>query len=201
MWDEDCGGWGGSNPGCGALDPCDDPCSQPGLCESPEPGSTGGHGPGRNLGLGTWANNESLGLPAGMNLQPMSLGDLLGLSPGTQCDFGVCNLVGPNSFNSTTTTWPDARPVPIPIWEVLEMGMWGLLLMQQGDGVPKGKWSCKASCNVQGIGNNIPDIDRVVGFGWGNSETDACLSAKRSATQQAPKGSYARHCQCDCQKR
>ncbi len=34
--------------------------------------------------------NETLGLPGDLRLQPLSLVGLLGLAPGTECDFGVC---------------------------------------------------------------------------------------------------------------
>jgi RHS repeat-associated protein len=43
---------------------------------------------------GVWPGNETLGLPAGLNLKPATLADILGLSPGTQCDFGVCRNIG-----------------------------------------------------------------------------------------------------------
>ena len=46
---------------------------------------------------GNWPNGETLGLPTGMNLKPMSLAELLGLSPGTGCEFGVCVPIG-NGF-------------------------------------------------------------------------------------------------------
>jgi len=66
--------------------------------------------------------------------------------------------------------------------------------------VKRGKWSCSASCNLQGIGRNNPPFDRVFGWGTGGSEGEACVSAKRDATQKAPPGTYPRHCQCDCTK-
>ena len=65
----------------------------------------------------------------------------------------------------------------------------------------RGKWQCTASCNVQPIGNNWCPIARVFGQGSGPSEEAACRAAKRNATQSAPAGTYARHCQCRCQKR
>jgi RHS repeat-associated protein len=46
-----------------------------------------------------WTDNETLGLPRGLNLRPASILDLLGLTPGTQCDFVPgCNGVGANDF-------------------------------------------------------------------------------------------------------
>ena len=65
------------------------------------------------------------------------------------------------------------------------------------------KWSCDASCNVQAIEGKAPSTfpDRVTGTAIGKTEAAACTSAKRVATQSAPKGTYARHCQCKCGKK
>ncbi len=57
-------------------------------------------------------------------------------------------------------------------------------------------WNCTASCNVEGTAPHC--TGRVTGAGSGPSEYLACLAAKRSATQKAPLGCYARHCQCAC---
>ena len=62
----------------------------------------------------------------------------------------------------------------------------------------RAKWSCTASCNLQGIGENPPPYPRVTGTGTGSNENEACLNAKRAATQSAPPGTYPRHCQCVC---
>jgi hypothetical protein len=56
-------------------------------------GGGGGGGPARRIG-GKWPNGETLGLPTGLNLKPMGLADLIGLSPGTSCEFGVCGSIG-----------------------------------------------------------------------------------------------------------
>jgi RHS repeat-associated protein len=62
-----------------------------------------------------------------------------------------------------------------------------------------GAWQCHASCNVQAISaGQFPD--RVTGNATGSNEADACRAAKRSAIQNAPLGSYARHCRCTCVK-
>jgi RHS repeat-associated protein len=187
-------GIGGSNGGGGT------PGGRPG---APSPSAGGNHGP--------WANGETLGLPKGLNLKPMGLSELIGLSPGTQCDFGVCGTIG-SSFS--------AGPIAIAVGETIGKGvltaadalgiLLGVLLMQTGDVSPCaknpeaigcGKWQCTASCNVQGIGNVNPTIDRVLGTGFGSSEVEACTNAKRAATQYAPNGTYARHCRCSCTKR
>lgn len=57
-------------------------------------------------------------------------------------------------------------------------------------------WKCNSSCNVEGTEPQC--TGRVTGYGEGPTEGDACRSAKRDATQKAPRGCYARHCQCDC---
>jgi hypothetical protein len=57
-------------------------------------------------------------------------------------------------------------------------------------------WNCSASCNVEGTEPQC--TGRVTGSASAKSENDACREAKRDATQKAPAGCYARHCQCDC---
>jgi hypothetical protein len=94
---------------CGGCDPSDASCEPGppgcgpffGCGPFPPPPGGGGPGPGRGgvpggggrrIG-GKWPNGETLGLPTGLNLKPMTLADLIGLSPGTQCDFGVCTPI------------------------------------------------------------------------------------------------------------
>ena len=65
-----------------------------------------------------------------------------------------------------------------------------------------GRWSCTASCNVQVIS---PSLDgkvsgRITGNAKGKTQQEACVEAKRVATQSVPRGTYARHCQCSCSK-
>jgi len=62
-------------------------------------------------------------------------------------------------------------------------------------------WTCTATCTLQGIGGNAPPVSYVTGQGSGNSENEACVKAKRDATQKAPRGTYPRHCKCECAKR
>ncbi len=61
-----------------------------------------------------------------------------------------------------------------------------------------GRWSCTASCNVQVINSTLDGKvpSRVTGSARGKTESEACAEAKRAATQSAPAGTYARHCQC-----
>jgi hypothetical protein len=92
---------GVDDPNCNGCDPFDPYC--PG---SPGGGGSGGGGGSAPVGNppappqrkgGVWPDNETLGLPRGLNLHPATLADLLGLSPGTHCDFGVCAPIG-NGF-------------------------------------------------------------------------------------------------------
>jgi hypothetical protein len=76
-------------------------------------------------------------------------------------------------------------------WEGLET-FWNV--------ITGGKWTCTASCNIAG-GNKPECTGRVTGSASGPSQEQACREAKRDATQKAPPGCYARHCQCDCSKR
>jgi RHS repeat-associated protein len=156
--EDDCGsGFGGG--GGGDPNPCDfgdDPYCGSGPCDvifdpfcgTPPGGGGGGGGgwgptgpggaPPQRTG-GVWANNETLGLPTGLNVSPLGLGSLLGLSPGTGCgDFIQCSSLGPGSFSFTTpaTPWPIAEPIPIPWWLVLEAGLAGILMSQTGDNAP-----------------------------------------------------------------
>jgi RHS repeat-associated protein len=64
----------------------------------------------------------------------------------------------------------------------------------------KDKWICEAKCNVDGTPSHCSG-KRVNGLGSGPSEELACRNAKRSATQKAPRGCYARHCRCECRRR
>jgi RHS repeat-associated protein len=97
----DCGGGGGCDPFFGCAPPCD-PLEDPDGCiefggNGPLPPPSGGGGGGSNPGPvpptaartgGVWLDNETLGLPGGLNVHPLSLGDLFGLTPG--CEFGPC---------------------------------------------------------------------------------------------------------------
>jgi len=59
----------------------------------------------------------------------------------------------------------------------------------------RGRWSCDASCNVEGTESQC--TGRVTGSSSGHpDEKTACREAKRDATQKAPRDCYARHCQC-----
>jgi hypothetical protein len=69
---------------------------------------------------GQWPNNETLGLPGGLNIHPLSLGDFFGLTPGGQCgDFLNCNA-GPivSQFTATAIPYPIVIDVT-PIGQIL----------------------------------------------------------------------------------
>lgn len=55
-----------------------------------------------------------------------------------------------------------------------------------------------AQCNIQVIDpKKAPNPPaRVTGKGTGKTADSACTAAKKDATQKAPAGTYARHCQC-----
>ncbi|EGV38459.1 hypothetical protein [Neisseria weaveri] len=55
-----------------------------------------------------------------------------------------------------------------------------------------------AQCNIQVIDpKKAPNPPaRVTGTGTGKTADAACAAAKKDATQKAPAGTYARHCQC-----
>lgn len=62
-----------------------------------------------------------------------------------------------------------------------------------------GVYQILARCNVQVIDASIapnPPPLRVVGRASDRNRDVACREAKRKATQSAPRGTYARHCQC-----
>jgi hypothetical protein len=81
---------------------------------------------------------------------------------------------------------------------VKEEDIWWSDVKDLWAGIFKRKWSCTASCNVEGTEPHC--TGRVTGSASGSSEDEACREAKRDATQKAPRGCYARHCQCDCSK-
>jgi RHS repeat-associated protein len=115
------------------------------------------------------------------NPQPGSImNPLPALRPDGTISCTTGNYPRPSSIR---TPIPDAIPFPPLPWN---MGK---------------KWTCIATCNIQNY-SNVPNApDRVTGGGSGSSEEEACLNAKRNATQQAPLGTYPRHCQCECDKR
>jgi RHS repeat-associated protein len=88
-------------PPCGIDLPCDpcDPEVDPWDCTIPSPGPILPPGPGpfpRPGGPPPPPGPGLTELPPGLNTSPLSLGDLLSQTPGTECDFGQC-LPG-NSF-------------------------------------------------------------------------------------------------------
>lgn len=143
--------------------------------------------------------------PSGVPSTPISLGSLLSQTPGTECEFGVCNVI---------SDYTDTMPIPwvweIPTWLSRLSGVIAVvevLVIQQSDAgqcplqgqqCGSGKWQCRASCNLQGIGGVVPPYPKVYGFGGGSSQDSACRNAKRAATQLAPRGTYPRHCDCTC---
>ncbi len=108
FYDLGCGGGGGGGGGGGDCDPLNGLYDCGPILPPAFPGGDGdggGAGPsgpsgggGRRIG-GKWPNGETLGLPTGLNLKPMGLAGLIGLSPGNNCDW-VCVTIG-DSFTAT----------------------------------------------------------------------------------------------------
>ncbi len=130
--------------------------------------------------------------------------DLTPINPGAPYTFQAYAVTGsipdiapelPNAGEIFETFAAGAEVVAAPV-----IATAGLLWMQGDNASTRGPWTCVASCNLQGIGTNVPPMSRVTGTASGSSETNACLNAKRVATQSAPRGTYARHCQCSCIK-
>ena len=98
---------------CGSNLPCFEAC---------------GSAPEDNILLGgspphprQWPDNETLGLPPGINFKALSLGDLFGLNPNGPCDFGVCEPAGSGFLGGATTlaglNWFGALPQPLSGWD------------------------------------------------------------------------------------
>ena len=127
------------DPFCGGCDP-DDPFCGPPFCDPDDPLCWGPPIPPRPPG-GAPPDYPSIGpgllteLPPGLNTSPMSLGDLLSQTPGTECDFGVCAPTG-NGF---------APGISVP-WVITGIGelaagaltaLLEILVIQQSDANPQ----------------------------------------------------------------
>jgi len=141
--DPELGCWTGGGGGVPACDPFEDPYCDNGCdtFEDPSCDPFGGSGQGGALPPagggsaptkpkrtgGVWPDNETLGLPTGLNLRPMTLGDLLGLDPNGPCDFGVCNPIGLGFENTGIGAIPGMAQVNSAYW-----GLVDLLALLQG---------------------------------------------------------------------
>jgi RHS repeat-associated protein len=102
-----------------------------------------------------------------------------------------------NPFVTICISWPDPPLSPAPSPAPSPSPAAGPC---DGGAAPDTKkWYCDASCNVEGTEPQC--TGRVTGSASGGNENDTCREAKRDATQKAPKGCYARHCQCSCEQR
>jgi len=63
-----------------------------------------------------------------------------------------------------------------------------------------GRWHCTAKCNIQVIDPNLDGQvpGTMTGMGRGKTQHAACVAAQQSV--QPPRGTYKRHCNCDCKK-
>ncbi|HKW16867.1 MAG TPA: RHS repeat-associated core domain-containing protein [Terriglobales bacterium] len=91
------------DPEFDCCDPLDPFCGGPGPGPIPLP-PIGFPRPPQRIG-GVWPDNETLGLPGGLNAQPLgNLGDLFGLLPNLNCgDFVQCGSLGPFGFEGEGT--------------------------------------------------------------------------------------------------
>ncbi len=207
------GGWGGGGGGGG------DGGGGGGVGRGGEKGGLNPPLTGPDWGPDPGGFGETLGLPANLPPGIWGIGGVFGMPTG--CEFGACGG-GIGSFQDAATVAAGAMTfcqqypkfcfsVTVAISDIpsvasgaasaaLPFLATATLLSLEGDN-SSGKWTCTASCNLQGIGNNNPPMSRVTGTASGTNEANACLSAKRVATQSAPPGTYARHCQCSCSKR
>jgi RHS repeat-associated protein len=181
-----------------------------GPVNTPPPPTQTESGGGNTLPPGSPLGGETLGIPGGIGV-PSVLQVLLGTGPDAPCDFGACNGLLPpatapvgvgQAALSEAILQIALRAVPWIAGAAWLFGpapmtperQWELRNMRNA----RNRWNCTASCNLQGIGDTNPPFERVTGTGSGSSQPEACLNAKRAATQAAPLGTYARHCQCAC---
>ena len=69
------------------------------------------------------------------------------------------------------------------------------------DEVFKRAWTCDAKCNGAQAKKDACCPEHLTGSGFGHSQSNACIAAKRNATGSAPSGCYGRHCRClNCRK-
>jgi RHS repeat-associated protein len=156
---DDCGGGGGGgycppelencDPGCDPFFGCD-PWGGGGGGGGPLFGGGGGAAPPTPRKGGVWPDNETLGLPRGLNLHPATLADLLGLSPGTQCDFGVCTTLPAESLVSGSIAIGAEKIGEriITLADALGIAL-GLIVLQVGDTPPKGFEVCTYTSEYQ----------------------------------------------------
>ena len=65
----------------------------------------------------------------------------------------------------------------------------------------KGRWMCEASCNLLKIGAGNDVVGRVTGTGFGKTQPEAAVAAKRHASSKSPLGHRTKHCRIvSCQK-
>jgi RHS repeat-associated protein len=176
--DPSCGGGGGGGYCPPEFESCDPGCDPELSCGGPPPpGGPGGGGPpppssavgGERKG-GVWPNNQTLGLPA-ISTSPLSLGDLLGLSPGTECgDLVSCLLIDqftncPCGGDCMCPRLPGANG----IWATIKADIIVAAALMQATSVLLDRCSeviqeCKNSCSQQyahdpsGLPGQGPDI-------------------------------------------
>jgi len=199
LYDVACGALDCGGGDYGGIGPCDELgilwCGGPGLpCAESDPtcnyptgpivppwrGPSGGRPGGPSSGGGThgpWPGNETTGLPQ-LPTQPLSLGDLLGLTPG--CDFGVCNPIGNGFAPADAIPWVVGWGVRIGSWIDAAAGLLPVLLLSQtGDANPPQEIP-NGECILTGMGKegNVvqcwyscpkPGGHETIGWKWGQN--------------------------------
>jgi hypothetical protein len=105
-------------------------------------------------------NGETLGLPTGLNLKPMGLAELIGLSPGTQCDFGVCTTIGNGIATGVTGSGTSEDPFTIYVL-VPSLLPTGASVGKPHQKLPSGKYGDYFACVVVGWSNS--DLASLLG--------------------------------------
>lgn len=146
---------------------------------------------------GCWPNRDPIGEIGGINLYQFCLNNSVNRIDIHGLQSNVISI--PAMIESGWTAKDIAEVAGITV-----AGATALIAAYQASNPSKGscKWTCFAKGNVQAIGNTTGLPANVYGFGAGASESEACLAAKRMATQSTPRGGYPRHLRCfSCTKK
>ena len=136
--------------------PCRAFCDRVGYCVGGGGAPVGGGGPvdggGAPSGPSKWTSGETLGLPQGLNLQPLGLAGLLGLDPSGTCDLGVCNPVGEGFGPGLVLAGGIGGTAVCEIAEpcgIFEDVLLGIVLLELAHQVREPEWSSIEVCSEQ----------------------------------------------------
>jgi hypothetical protein len=120
------------------------------------------------------------------------------LSPTCSCQDGAISspLRAQDGVALLERTPPDVQPYDKLMTGPLPDGG----ISEQSRSRGKGKWTCTASCNVEGDSSCPPRVSG--GPVSASDQPTACKEAKREAGHSVPEGGHCRtrHCQCKCSK-